>query len=153
MNRRDFLSAALLAPALARLQPLPGGQFLGTVPFGRPGGRVAPLNRLIGEGLDARLFTDLSTIRAEQLTTPADGFFVRTAATAALPPAERWTIAVGGLVKQKAAIGLAALQQEARPLGRCLMECAGNADPLNYGLMSVADWDGVPLPALLDRLQ
>ena len=40
-----------------------------------------------------------------------------------------------------------------RPSGRVLMECAGNSDPANYGLMSVADWDGVALTALLDRIR
>jgi DMSO/TMAO reductase YedYZ molybdopterin-dependent catalytic subunit len=33
------------------------------------------------------------------------------------------------------------------------MECSGNADQTNYGLMSVADWDGVPLTAILDRVR
>src|SRR5262249_59468655 len=81
------------------------------------------------------------------------GFSAGPAATAALPPAAPWTIAMRGLVKRPLAIDLASLQRDSRPAGRVLIECAGNADPSNYGLMSVADWDGVPLAALLDRLQ
>ena len=36
-------------------------------------------------------------------------------------------------------------------MGAHLIECAGNTDPQNFGLMSVAEWDGVPLAALLPR--
>lgn len=32
------------------------------------------------------------------------------------------------------------------------MECAGNADPANFGLMSAAAWTGFPVPEVLDRL-
>jgi DMSO/TMAO reductase YedYZ molybdopterin-dependent catalytic subunit len=33
------------------------------------------------------------------------------------------------------------------------MECAGNADPANFGLLSAAAWEGIPLGAILDRLR
>ena len=36
--------------------------------------------------------------------------------------------------------------------GRYLVECSGNVDQSNYGLMSAADWDGVPLTTVLDRI-
>jgi DMSO/TMAO reductase YedYZ molybdopterin-dependent catalytic subunit len=153
VSRRDFLSAALLAPALARLQPPAGGQqLLGTIPFS-PGAPHAPLNRLLGVGLDARLFTDLSAVTRDQPVTPADRFFVRTAAGQTLPEAGGWTLTLGGLVQQAETLDVAALERLARPGGRYLIECAGNADPANYGLISVADWDGVPLAALLDRMR
>lgn len=152
LTRRDFLAAALLAPAIARLQPPAGGQLLGTVPFGAPGARRAPLNQLLGSGLDARLFSDLSSLSSDNLVTPADRFFVRTAAAAALPPPASWSIALGGLVQQPATVDLPTLEKMSAPAGRYLIECAGNADPTNYGLMSVADWEGVPVPALLDRM-
>ena len=34
---------------------------------------------------------------------------------------------------------------------RCLIECSGNVDQSNFGLMSAADWEGIPLAELLDR--
>ena len=40
-----------------------------------------------------------------------------------------------------------------RPMGTHLLECAGNNNPANFGLMSVAAWDGVPLVDLLSRLR
>ena len=33
------------------------------------------------------------------------------------------------------------------------MECAGNSDPTNFGLMSVANWTGFPLPAVIEQLE
>ena len=38
-------------------------------------------------------------------------------------------------------------------MGAHLIECAGNTDPNNFGLMSVADWSGVPLATVVQRLQ
>jgi DMSO/TMAO reductase YedYZ molybdopterin-dependent catalytic subunit len=48
-------------------------------------------------------------------------------------------------------LGLRDLEPLATQSGRYLMECSGNSDPSNFGLMSTADWDGVPLAAILDR--
>jgi DMSO/TMAO reductase YedYZ molybdopterin-dependent catalytic subunit len=35
-------------------------------------------------------------------------------------------------------------------MGTHLIECAGNTDPANFGLMSAARWSGVPIGAVLD---
>jgi DMSO/TMAO reductase YedYZ molybdopterin-dependent catalytic subunit len=154
VSRREFLSAAILSAAAARLrlQP-PRGELLGLVPFLTRGPAPAPLERLLGDGLDARLFADLSTVSPAALVTPADRFFIRTAAARTLPSASAWTIALGGLVREPATLDLPSLERLPRAGGRYLVECSGNGDPANYGLMSVADWDGVPLAAVLDRLQ
>jgi DMSO/TMAO reductase YedYZ molybdopterin-dependent catalytic subunit len=45
------------------------------------------------------------------------------------------------------------VSRAAAPMGAHLLECAGNTNPNNYGLISVAEWDGVPITTLLDRLQ
>jgi DMSO/TMAO reductase YedYZ molybdopterin-dependent catalytic subunit len=153
ISRRDFLTASLLAPALARLQPPARATLLGVVPFGAPASRTTPLNQLLGSGLDARLFSDLSPLSADSLTTPVNRFFVRTAAAASLPSADAWSVSMGGRVAQGATFDLAALQKMSRDVGRVLIECAGNSDPANYGLMSVADWDGAPIAPLLDRVR
>jgi DMSO/TMAO reductase YedYZ molybdopterin-dependent catalytic subunit len=153
VSRRDFLAASLLAPALARLQPPAGARLAGTIPFGDPTSRRTPLNQLLGRGLDARLFSDLSRVSGEALTTPTDRFFIRTAAAPTLPPTEGWSVTIGGQVAANARLDLPGLLEMSRPAGRLLIECAGNSDPANYGLMSVADWDGAPLTALLDRVK
>ena len=38
-------------------------------------------------------------------------------------------------------------------MGPHLFECSGNNNPANFGLMSVAEWDGVPLADVLSRLR
>ena len=38
-------------------------------------------------------------------------------------------------------------------MGAHLFECAGNNNPANFGLMSVAEWDGVPLASIVSRLK
>src|SRR5215467_1447048 len=139
VSRRDFLAATLLAPALAQLKAPAGARLVGTVPFGVPGARTTPLNRLLGSGLDARLFSDLSPLADNALTTPTERFFVRTAAAPSLPAAAGWSVALGGQVADAMRLDLPSLRSMSQATGRVLIECAGNSDPMNYGLMSVAD--------------
>jgi len=151
-SRREFLvsaaAAALLPRQILGLKPAPAGRLVGSVPFGTPGARVAPLQQLLGSGLDARLFSDLSSLARDRLVTPTEHFFIRTAAAPSLPAAPGWTVALGDRV-----LALDELERLSGPAGRYLLECSGNADPANYGLISVADWEGVPLQAVLDRLR
>jgi DMSO/TMAO reductase YedYZ molybdopterin-dependent catalytic subunit len=141
LTRRDFLAASLLVPAFARQTS--EARLLGTVPLGNPGGTpTAPLERLVGSGLDARLFTNLSTIDRRDpstLITSNDRFYIRSAA----PPSPG----------EKPAGFEAELQRSARRVGPYVMECAGNADPANFGLISAATWEGVPMNAMLDRMR
>jgi DMSO/TMAO reductase YedYZ molybdopterin-dependent catalytic subunit len=152
LTRRDLLSAALLLPAFARQSSTE--RLVSIVPLGNPGGAAAPpFGRLLGEGLDARLFTDLSEIRDPHSAISNDAFFVRTAAPSNLPPTDAWILKVGGRVATSADIRLRDLEAHVGPNKRVLMECSGNADQTNYGLMSTADWEGIPLEAILDRIR
>lgn len=115
----------------------PLGELIGRVPF-LGTGPAPPFGELVGgPGLDARRFTDLSDLAPEKLITPTERVFIRTTA----PPR----------LDRETTIPIADLLRDARPMGAHLIECAGNTDPRNYGLMSVAEWDGVPLAALIDR--
>jgi DMSO/TMAO reductase YedYZ molybdopterin-dependent catalytic subunit len=152
LSRRDFLSAALLLPTLARQTS--DARLIGTIPLVSPGAQPPPFGRLLGDNLDARLFTDLSAlsaVRNPQSATRNEEFFVRTAVPKNLPQSESWKIAVGGLVQEPLALGLRDLDPLVTTGGRYLLECSGNSDPSNFGLISTADWDGVPLAAILDR--
>ena len=155
LSRRGFLSAALLLPTL--FTQTSSARFISLVAVGNPGGvAVPPFGRLLGSGLDARLFTDLSQLTADHaasFATPNDRFFVRTAVPSTLARTAPWTIHVGGLVHAPLDLALPALEPLAGPGGRYLIECSGNVDQTNYGLMSAADWDGVPLAAILDRVR
>ena len=105
--------------------------------------------------LDARLFTDLSQLAPNRLVTPIDSVYVRTAAPPGLRhEAAAWTLTVRASPAPTAASRLSAtdLASAARPMGPHVIECAGNGNPQNFGLMSAVEWDGVPLERLLDKV-
>lgn len=152
MQRRTFLqmvgAAGVSAVAANVLAQTPSGEgtFEGTLSLSRP--NATPLERLLRSGLDARLFTDLSRLNETTLTTPSDRFYVRTAQPAAARLVRDWRVDIvhGRNVRRVAA---ATLQNDAAPQGEWLLECSGNGDPDNFGLLSSAHWSGVPMPRLL----
>ena len=149
-------------PVLAQLvaeQPCaaPGaeGTLLGTLSLFRTGAPVQPFGvKFNGAGLDARLLTDLSRLQSDRLITPNAQAFVRTECPAAAA-AHRgpWTITTSGLVAHERTLALDDLARSARAMGPHLFECSGNNNPANFGLISVADWDGVPLIEVVARLE
>jgi DMSO/TMAO reductase YedYZ molybdopterin-dependent catalytic subunit len=171
LDRREFLAtcAALVAargglafpvsggpPAQGALAgpPVPGARLLGTVELGAAAGApAAPLGTLLGSGLDARLFADLSALAPDRLIIPNDKFFIRTAYPPTIDGSKPWTIQLGGPGVTPRTVGLDELKPLVRPFGACLIECAGNTNPSNFGLLSAAEWGGVPLTAVLDRMQ
>ena len=156
-SRRGFLRTAMASAAslligidrvfAAPPNPTIGGEFAGLVPFEDE--QVAPAGTLVGSELDGRRFTDLSRISAERPITPNAEFFVRTAVSRLLPAPAAWKIAVDGLVEHPAEIGIAQLRKAAKSMGIHLMECAGNVALTRFGLISVADWTGVPVSDVL----
>jgi DMSO/TMAO reductase YedYZ molybdopterin-dependent catalytic subunit len=128
------------------------GRLIKTVPLGRFDDRPQPpLDTLLGRGLDARQFINLSTLSDENLIVSNQRFYVRTSS----PPAishERWVVRLGGHVRDAVDVSLETLRSLARPAGAHLLECAGNTDPANYGLIGAAEWSGVPVGAVLDRV-
>jgi DMSO/TMAO reductase YedYZ molybdopterin-dependent catalytic subunit len=103
--------------------------------------RQTPYGQILGGGgLDARRFTDLSNLSPDRLITPTREIFLRTAAPSGLDDVREWPLP------------LERIRQDARPMGPHLIECSGNTDPDNFGLISVAEWDGVPLSDVLAGL-
>lgn len=150
IGRRSFL-ASLLLP----LAQLPGGRFVRNVPLGRFDGRpTSPLGTLIGEGLDARQLNDLATLTEGTLITSNERFFVRTAYSSSAHAVQGpWILRVGGRVRSPIDLRVDALEALARPCGTHLLECAGNSDPASFGLMSAARWGGIPVAAVLERVE
>jgi sulfane dehydrogenase subunit SoxC len=161
-SRREMLAAfavtglASLADAFGQA-PCDGdpplGERLETLPLGRAGWARQPFGvKFGGPGLDARLVTDLAQLRADALITPTPQVYVRTECPAEAAAVERqsaWTIAIGG-GNATASLAIDDLRRRARPMGTHLLECAGNNNPTNFGLMSVAEWDGVPLTEIVE---
>src|SRR5262249_44769983 len=124
-----------------------GGKQLGLVDFA--GESRTPSDTLFNEGLDARLYSDLTTLTAEQVLTPIEKFYVRTRASSQLPPPETWTVKLAGQVEKPLTLPIHEPQKAAKPMGLHLMECSGNAKSTRFGLLSVADWAGVPVSDVL----
>lgn len=139
--------------------PFAGGERVGLAAF--VSDRLRPLGEPFGEGLDGRLYTDLSALAPGAMEVPNERFYVRTRAPGRLdlgdPERVRrtWRIAVGGLARAPRDVPLAELLARATPMGATLLECSGNGPAADFGLMSAARWAGVPLAdvlALVDPL-
>lgn len=166
LSRRELLSALSIAggavcvgldrivlPAMTFGQTrdaLAGGEMLGTVPFVREGS--PPMDTPIGEELDGRLYTDLSALSSEKPITPVGRFYLRTRASALLRDTDLQSIEMRGIAGAPVHIKPEELRAKARPMGQHLMECAGNTREGRFGLISVADWSGIPLLDVLQRL-
>jgi len=68
------------------------------MPLGRFDGRpTSPVNQMLGSGLDARLFSDISNLSGDSPVTPVDQFFVRTRASEGQKFPDPWTISIANL--------------------------------------------------------
>jgi DMSO/TMAO reductase YedYZ molybdopterin-dependent catalytic subunit len=113
-----------------------------------------PFYRNSGGGHDARLCIDVaSLLTPEGRLTPSDQFFIRTEYPDKLRPPSDWKIKVHGEVKQAQQLSLKSLESFVEPKGPVLLECSGNAPLLKFGLLSVADWAGVPLERVIKIAQ
>lgn len=160
LSRRQFLrgsvtAAGTLLLGLNRLDAGPtsaafaGGKLLGLEDFLDES--TAPLDTLIATELDARLYSDLSKLSEHHPVTPTSEFYIRTAASSLLPNSAGWRIAVDGLVEKPSHAEIETLRSSAKPMGLHLMECSGNVRATRLGLISVADWAGVPISAFLEQ--
>jgi DMSO/TMAO reductase YedYZ molybdopterin-dependent catalytic subunit len=153
MQRRDFLRGALTCGGVTFLggtsalfeqlaaQPCdtaPLGDLVSVLRVHGDTARATAYGEILGgSGLDARRFTDLSGLTADRLITPTRELFLRTTAPASLDAVHAWPLAIDSW------------REHVRPMGAHVIECSGNTDPDNFGLLSVAEWDGVPLTDVL----
>jgi DMSO/TMAO reductase YedYZ molybdopterin-dependent catalytic subunit len=165
-SRRNLLRGAVLSggAALCGLHRLPvpillkrlatlateNGQKLGLVPFINEGS--LEMDVATGAELEGRLYADLANLNTESLVTPTSRFYVRTRASSLLPDVESWNIRMDGMRKAVTLLPLPKLKTESRPMGIYLMECAGNQRVAHFGMISVANWSGVPIAAVLSEL-
>ncbi len=167
-SRRRFLRASLAAAgawtfdaaSVARLLAQsecqgapPDGELIGTLPLTGERQWQTPYGEVLGgPGLETRVFTDLSRLAPDRLLTPTSEVFVRTSVPpgveAALPT---WAVTLKGPGGARP-LAIDALRRAARPMGAHLIECAGNNNPDNFGLLSVADWAGVPLSEVVKEM-
>ncbi len=123
--------------------PRPSGKLLRTIPFSQEGSPA--MGTCLSSGLDGRLFTDLAALDAQSLLTPVANFYVRTLTPDTLDRTRPWQIAVGGKVARPGSLSMASLRAAERPCGTHAMECSGNGSFAHFGMLSCAQWHGVPL--------
>lgn len=146
---------AKLAADVACTATAPAGELLGTLPLFRNAPQVQAFGvKYGGAGLDARMVTDLSILEPGKLITANELAYIRTE----IPPAAAahtgpWTIETSGLLAKNGVLNLDAVAKQSKAMGAHLFECSGNANPSNFGLMSVAEWDGIPLTAIVAGLK
>lgn len=164
LSRRQMLKTSVTASGLAlfglqnlRVSQLEaqapqdafrGGRLLGHLEFLDESG--VPLDTLMGEGLDGRLFTDLSVVGPDHSITQTDKFYVRTRASEFLNTKEAWRIKLAGTARKNLTIDLLTLRKMSQPAGLHLMECSGNVRAAHFGMLSVADWAGAKIADVLD---
>jgi DMSO/TMAO reductase YedYZ molybdopterin-dependent catalytic subunit len=165
-SRREAIGALAAAGAAALIDPrtilqrlveqrcadAAWGPLVGTLALSRPDGAEQPFGmKLGGPGLDARLVTDLSTLEPDRLITPNSLACIRTEAPAITHARDGWSITVSGQVGDSRGLTLKDLTRRARPMGAHLLECSGNNNPANFGLMSVSEYQGVPLADIVSH--
>jgi len=127
--------------------PFAGGALVAQVPFAGEGDPL--LEKPFNQGLDGRLYTDLSKLDDAHLLTPSDAFYIRTRYPDLLMPETPWKIRVLRSGEADVELVQGDLEASATAQGVHLMECSGNARGAAFGLLSSADWTGVPLLAAL----
>lgn len=164
-SRREFFGSTVLAGAtflcglqdvisavagqVQGVQSVPNGKFHGVVPF--TGESRVPMGQAFGAELDGRLYTDLAGSSVKKPVTPIEEFYVRTRASSLLDATKPWSIRIGGEVQKPFELSMAEIKEMSKPMGRHLMECAGNARSVHFGMMSVADWSGVLMSEIQER--
>jgi DMSO/TMAO reductase YedYZ molybdopterin-dependent catalytic subunit len=132
--------------------PFAGGQMLGYLPFLFEGSREIKPGLQLGSGHDARRVINLaSLLTPEGRITPADEFYIRTEYPNKLQAPLDWKIKVHGDVKTPEDVSLTSLRRHVTSQGPVLLECSGNARVLQFGLLSVADWAGIPVEKIIER--
>jgi DMSO/TMAO reductase YedYZ molybdopterin-dependent catalytic subunit len=144
---RDFFQG----PQEGLQDPFRLGRKIGDVGF--TGEAPVRMGQAFGAELDRRRYTDLSTLSPGNIVTATKDFYIRTGASQLLGEANLSSISVAGLLGKSFRLSVADLAKRARPVGVHLMECAGNARAVGFGMMSVARWSGVLVSEIIDQAE
>jgi len=167
LSRREFIQGSLLTTGglLAGLPTIPAFDLAqnGKPPVAPPekklgvlefaGEATVPLQRAFGAELDGRLYANLAELSPQTRITPTESFYIRTRISDLLVRQQLDSIQVNGLVERPFALPVQELSRSTKPMGAHLMECAGNARIIHFGLMSVAEWSGVHIAEVLEDLK
>jgi DMSO/TMAO reductase YedYZ molybdopterin-dependent catalytic subunit len=153
LPRRSLAAVGLPSDGLsATFDFVAGGTPLGLCPFLEED--TGSLEKLQGDGLDGRLFHDLSWLSPNALVTPNSKFFIRTRTPDQLDRSQAWAIELAGLVEKTQTLTLEDLARMPQAsTGPVVMECSGNGRQMGFGMLSCASFEGVPLTAIFARMR
>lgn len=151
ITRREFIGTSLSAAIFGAhgWTALANGELLEIIPYVEEGN--SPIGTLIEGSHQGRLVVDLAKLTEETLVTPNDEFFIRTRYPDGLDPKGRWTIQASGHVREPSSIALDSLLGDVEPQGLQLLECSGNSRRRKFGLLSSAEWSGIPIFKVIDE--
>lgn len=139
-----------MAPPVMCDDPWAGGDLRSVLQF--TNGDNPTYHQRLGRGWDGRLYFDLGQLERGNLLTPNDQFFVRTLYPDTLDPnTADWSIQINGLVDTPVEFDVSEIANAAEPKGGFVLECSGNGDFSQFGLLSAARWDGVPLMDVINE--
>jgi DMSO/TMAO reductase YedYZ molybdopterin-dependent catalytic subunit len=98
------------------------------------------------------LYADLSRLDPDALVTPTERFYIRTREPDRIDRGVPWTIDASGLAGAPRRVPIAEILEAERAMGVHLLECSGNARSAAFGLLSAAEWGGMPLIDFVDLL-
>ncbi|MHC5063886.1 MAG: molybdopterin-dependent oxidoreductase [Planctomycetota bacterium] len=151
----SLLGSLYLSSSLGRLidsaqsTSLPGDELLAVLKFE---GEARPsFGRATGEGLSGRRMYDLARVDADDGICSNEQFYIRTRAPHSLPLAgeDPWQLRLSGFPQGPDSISVVELTARSESQGALVMECAGNGPHRAFGLLSAAEWSGVPVSEIL----
>jgi len=174
LSRRVFLTTGVAGMALLRALPIAAQQNVPAWmrapgaplrPYGERSPREATVQRIVGSmpGTDGSGSSRTPLEFLEGMITPNSLHFERNHSGVPDIPPEQHRLLIHGLVRQPLTFDLAALSRYPLISRIHFVECSGNSAPLYaaqpapggagalHGLVSCAEWTGVPLSTLLDE--
>ena len=110
----------------------------------------SPIGELTPGSHKGRLVVDLAGITKGTRITPNDEFFIRTRYPDLFVAPDHWEIEIGGAVERTGRLSLDELVGDVSPMGVQLLECSGNSKFRKFGLLSAAEWSGIPMMHVMD---
>lgn len=126
------------------------GTYVGNL--GWVGEGTPPMNTPFGQGLDGREYFDLEALTPDNLLTPVESFYIRTRKPDTLDLSQPWSTEVFGLIDEPFTLTWEDIEPLIEPMGNYLLECSGNGAFAHFGMLSVTEWQGVPIQKIFDMV-
>ncbi len=115
-------------------------------------GESGSVGQKTGQGHDARIRFDLRKLEPGNLLSSNEEFYVRTEYPDQIDEGAAWSVRIHGLVDEELQLSIADLEAMDQVTEVVCLECSGNGGGSRFGLLSAAEFSGVRLADVLDRV-